>query len=182
MHCGTITLTRTLQTILQATPTCLLRGDKALIPRRRRPTEKKRDIDNDHNDNKSSQGGSQKKKKKARKEQEIKVAKDAEGATKTYDENEVKLGNVILKAKEIVASWLPRLDQADGFDKLRKRLDMDVQRFDNSAFDILGDAAMIRLAPILIALSGKKKSATNRMSVLHVTNKKYKKQLKADPT
>jgi hypothetical protein len=32
MHCGKLTLTRTLQTILQATPRCLLRGDKALIP------------------------------------------------------------------------------------------------------------------------------------------------------
>jgi hypothetical protein len=40
---------------------------------------------------------------------------------------------------------------------------------------------MIRLAPILIKLSGKKKSTTNRMSVLHVTNKKYKEQLKDGP-
>jgi hypothetical protein len=66
------------------------------------------------------------------------VAKEAEGATKTYDENEVKLGKVILKAKDIVASWLPRRDQADGFDKLSKILDVDVdvQRFDNSVFDI----------------------------------------------
>ena len=110
------------------------------------------------------------------------MAKDAEGATKTYDENEVKLAKVILNGKRIAASWPPRQDQADGIRKLRKRLDADAQRFDNSAFDILGDAAMKRLAPILIKLSGKKKSATNRMSVLHVTNKKYKKQLKADPT
>jgi hypothetical protein len=63
-------------------------------------------IDNDHNDNKSSQGGSQKKKKKARKEQEITAAKDAEadGATKTYDENEVKLAKVVLNGKRIAES------------------------------------------------------------------------------
>ena len=113
-------------------------------------------------------------------EQEIKVATD-EGATKTYDENEIKLGNIIVKAKDVVASWDPRPDQADGFDKLQKRLAIDVQRFDNSLFDILGDAAMIRLAPILIALSGKKKDKKNKMSVLHVMHKKYKKQLKDDP-
>jgi hypothetical protein len=181
VHCDK--LTRTLQTtsskhLQDASRVAALKRPS----RKRRPTEKQRDIDNDHNDNKSSQGGSQKKQKKARKEQEIKVAKDAEGATKTYDENEVKLAKVILNGKRIAASWPSRQDQADGIRKLRKRLDADAQRFDNSAFDILGDAAMKRLAPILIKLSGKKKSATNRMSVLHVTNKKYKKQLKADPT
>ena len=109
------------------------------------------------------------------------MAEDAEGATKPYDENDVKLANIIVKAKGIVASWDPRLDQADGFDKLQKRLAIDAQRFDNSPFDILDDAAMIRLAPILIALSGKKKDKKNKMSVLHVMHKKYKKQLKADP-
>jgi hypothetical protein len=51
----------------------------------------------------------------------------------------------------------------------------------NSLFDILGDVAMKRLAPILITLSGKKKDKKNKMSVLHVTNKKYKEQLKDDP-
>ena len=116
-----------------------------------------------------------------RKEQKIKVAEDAEGATKPYDENDVKLANIIVKAKDIVASWDPRLDQADGFDKLQKRLAIDAQRFDNSLFDILGDAAMIRLAPILIALSGKKKDKKNKMSVLSVMHNKYKKQLKDDP-
>ena len=55
------------------------------------------------------------------------MAKDAEGATKTDDENEAKLAEGILKAKDIVASWLPRADQADGIEELRKRLDDDVQ-------------------------------------------------------
>jgi hypothetical protein len=139
-----------LQTSFQASPRCLSRCYTITrSSRKRRPTEKQRDIDNDHNDNKSSQGGSQKKKlKKARKEQEITVAKDAEGATKTFDENEVKLGKVVLKAKRIAESWPPRQDQADGIRKLRKRLDADVQHFDNSVFDILGAAAMKRLAPI----------------------------------
>ena len=95
-----------------------------------------------------------------------------EGATKTYDENEVKLGNIIVKAKDVVASWDPRPDQADGFDKLQKRLAIDAQRFDNSLFDILGDAAMKRLAPILIQLSGKKKLTKNRMSQLPVMHTK----------
>jgi hypothetical protein len=48
------------------------------------------------------------------KEQKIKVAEDAEGATRPYDENDVKLANIIVKAKDIVASWDPRPDQADG--------------------------------------------------------------------
>ena len=88
---------------------------------------------------------------------------------------------LVLNGKRIVESWPPRQDQADGIRKLCKRLDADVQRFDNSVFDILGDAAMERLAPILIKLSGKKKSTTNRMSVLSVMHNKYKKQLKDDP-
>jgi hypothetical protein len=39
---------------------------------------------------------------------------------------------------------------------------------------------MIRLAPILIALSGKKKDKTYKMSVLSIMYKKYKEQLKDD--
>ena len=109
------------------------------------------------------------------------MATDAEVATKTDDENEVKLAKVILNGKRIAESWLPRQDQADGISKLRKRLDDDVERFDNSVFDILGDAAMKRLAPILIKLSGKKKYKRNRMSVLSVMHQKYKEQLKDDP-
>ena len=50
-----------------------------------------------------------------------------------------------------------------------------------SLFDILGDAAMVRLAPILITLSGKKKDKKNKMSVLSVMHKKYKEELKDDP-
>jgi hypothetical protein len=69
------------------------------------------------------------------------VAKDAEGATKTYDENEVKLAKVVLNGKRIAESWPPRQDQADGIRKLRKRLDADVQRFNNSVFDILARAS-----------------------------------------
>jgi hypothetical protein len=120
-----------------------------------------------YNNKKSKVGGSLKKKKKAaRKEQEKKVAKEAEGATKTYDEAVVLLADVILKGKRIAESWSPRKDQDDGIKELQKRLVADVERFDNSTFDILGDAAMSRLAPILIALSGKKKDKRNRMSVL----------------
>ena len=67
--------------------------------------DKQRDFDNDYNDNKNKEDGSPKKKKKAaRKEQEKKVAKEAEGATKTYDEAVVKLANVILKGKRIAES------------------------------------------------------------------------------
>jgi hypothetical protein len=40
---------------------------------------------------------------------------------------------------------------------------------------------MKRLAPILIVLSGKKKSTKNRMSQLSVMHTKYKEQLKDDP-
>jgi hypothetical protein len=109
------------------------------------------------------------------------VAKEAEGATKTYDEAVVKLANVILKGKRIAESWSPRKDQDDGIKQLRKRLAADVERFGNSIFDILSDAAMTRLAPILIALSGKKKDNKNRTSVLSVMHKKYKEQLKDNP-
>jgi hypothetical protein len=74
------------------------------------------------------------------------VAKEAEGATKTYDEAVVKPANV--KGKRIAESWSPHKDQSDGIKELRKRLAADVECFGNSIFDILSDAAMIRLAPI----------------------------------
>ena len=85
--------------------------------------DKQRDFDNDYNDNKNKEDGSSKKKKKAaRKEQEKKVAKEAEGATKTYDEAVVLLADVILKGKRIAESWSPRKDQDDGIKELQKRL------------------------------------------------------------
>jgi hypothetical protein len=119
-------------------------------------------MSNDYNDNKNKEDGSPKKKKKkaARKEQEKTVAKEAEGATKSYDEAEVKLAKVILKGKRIAESWPGRPDQDDGITckKLRKRIAADAECFGNSIFDIIGDAATIRLAPILIALSGRRKT------------------------
>jgi hypothetical protein len=67
----------------------------APIPEKALDRKATRYRDNDRNDNKSSQGGSQKKMKKAaRKEQETSVAEEAEGATKTYEENLVKAGSL----------------------------------------------------------------------------------------
>jgi hypothetical protein len=120
-------------------------------------------------------------KKAARKATKSKEAKGAEGATKDHDEFEVALAALVLKRKRIAKTWLRRPDQDDGIEVLRERLDADVDISDHSTFDILSDTAVIRLAPILIKLSGKKKSKRNRMSVLHVTHKKYKEQLEDDP-
>jgi hypothetical protein len=145
-------------------------------------TEKQRLIDSDYNDYKTGEGGSANKKKKAeRKATKLKEAKEAEGATKDHDEAVVKLTALAIKSKRIAESWPERPDQDDGIEVLRERPDADVDIPDHSIFDMFSEKAIIRLAPILIKLSGKKKSKRNRMSVLHVMHKKYKEQLKDDP-
>jgi hypothetical protein len=89
---------------------------------------------------------------------------------KPYDEAVVKLANVILKGKRIAESWSPRKDQGDGIKELRKRLVADAERFGNSIFDILSDTAMIRLAPILIALSQREEERYEEQDVSAVDN------------
>jgi hypothetical protein len=109
-------------------------------------------------DNMTAEAGSPKKMKKiARKATKIKQKKEAEGATKTHDEAVVKPAALVLKGQRIAEDWPHRPDQGDDIEELQKRLDANVEVYHHGIFDILSDAAMIHLAPILIALSGKKK-------------------------
>jgi hypothetical protein len=94
------------------------------------------------------------------------------------DDGTALLAKFIAKGKGEAAQWPARADQGDLIDTLKTRLAADLELFEHSIFDIVGDDAMVRISLMLLKLSGKKKQ--NKMAVLSVMYKKYKRQLEKD--
>jgi hypothetical protein len=96
------------------------------------------------------------------------------------DDGTALLEKFIAKGKGEAAQWSARGDQEDLIDTLKTRLADDLELFEYSIFDIVGDDAMVRISLMLLKLSGKKKSERNKMANLQIMYSKYKLQLEED--
>jgi hypothetical protein len=96
------------------------------------------------------------------------------------DDGTAWLAKFIAMGEDEAAQWSPRDDQGDLIDTLKERLAADLELFEYSIFDIVGDDAMVRISLMLLKLSGKKKAKRNKMANLQVMYSKYKLQLEED--